>query len=106
MLRTLGADQNERDFGNVAELGHFRVVIVDGVETGFVLQAEHEYDRVHPSRKLIKFKRIENDKKKKLDSAAWNTHGTDVRVTQKKIQHNKKNKAIRFGPQRIAQLNA
>ena len=44
--------------------------------------------------------------KKKLDSAAWNTHGTDVRVTQKKIQHNKKNKAIRFGPQRIAQLNA
>jgi hypothetical protein len=58
VLRTLCADQNERDFGNVAELRHFGVVIVDGVETGFVLQAEHEYDRVHPSRKLIKLKRI------------------------------------------------
>ena len=49
---TLGADEDERDFANVAKLRHFRVVVVDGVETGLVLQTEDEDDRVHPRRKL------------------------------------------------------
>jgi hypothetical protein len=31
---------------------HLGVVIIDGVETRFVLQTEHENDRVHPGREL------------------------------------------------------
>ena len=55
---TLRSDEDEGDFGCVAVLRHLRVEIVDGVETGLVLQAEHEYHRVHPRRKLIQIKKI------------------------------------------------
>jgi len=49
---TLCADQDERYFGRVAVVCHFRVVPVHGVEARFVLQAEHEYNSVHPGGKL------------------------------------------------------
>lgn len=45
---TLSADENNGDLGGVPEEIHFAVVVVDGVEAALVLQAEHEYDGVHP----------------------------------------------------------
>ncbi len=61
--RTLSADQDERDLRGVAELGHFGVVAVDGVETGFALQAEDEDDRIHPGGEL----QIIQRKEKKIE---------------------------------------
>lgn len=49
---TLRPDQYEWNFGRVAVVCHFRVVAVHRVETRFVFQAEHEYNRVHPRGKL------------------------------------------------------
>lgn len=49
---TLCADQNERYFGRVSVVRHFRVISVHGVEAGFVLQTEHKYHSVHPGGKL------------------------------------------------------
>ena len=48
----MSADEDERYFGRIAILRHFGVVRVDGVETGFALQAEDEDDRIHPSGEL------------------------------------------------------
>lgn len=52
ILLTLSADQDQRYFGRVSVVSHFRIITVDGVETGLVLQAEDEYHGVHPSSKL------------------------------------------------------
>jgi hypothetical protein len=49
---TLRPHENQRDLSRIAEVRHLGVVIVDGVETGFVLQTEHKDDRVHPRREL------------------------------------------------------
>lgn len=49
---TLCADQDQRYFGRIAIVCHFRVISVHGVETRLVLQAEYEYHRVHPGGKL------------------------------------------------------
>lgn len=49
---TLRPHENQRDLSRTAEVRHLGVVIVDGVETGFVLQTEHKDDRVHPRREL------------------------------------------------------
>ena len=52
LQHTLGSDENERDLVHAPVLRHLDVVVVDGVETGLVLQAEHEDDGVHPGREL------------------------------------------------------
>lgn len=70
--RTLSADQDERDLGSVAELCHFGVVAVDGVETGFTFQAEDEDDRIHPGGELQIIQRKE--KKIELNESPNNTH--------------------------------
>jgi len=49
---TLRSHKNQRDLSRIAEVRHLGVVIVDGVEAGFVLQTEHKDDRVHPRREL------------------------------------------------------
>ena len=49
---TLRPHKNQRDLSRIAEVRHLGVVIVDGVETGFVLQTEHKDDRVHSHREL------------------------------------------------------
>ena len=52
MFFTLSSDEDEGDLAHVSILRHLCVVVVDGVETGLVLQAEHEDDSVHPGREL------------------------------------------------------
>ena len=49
---TLGAHQDEGHVLDVPELGHLRVVVVDRVERRLILEAEDEYDRVHPGGEL------------------------------------------------------
>lgn len=49
---TLCPHEDQGNLGWIAEVRHLGVVIIDGVETGFVLQAEHKDDRVHPRREL------------------------------------------------------
>ena len=53
-MLTLRPNQYEGDLLDVAELGHLGVVVVDGVEGGLILQAEHKNDRVHPGGELKK----------------------------------------------------
>ena len=49
---TLSSNQDERDVLNISILGHLGVIVVDGVERGFIFEAEHKYHRVHPGGKL------------------------------------------------------
>lgn len=49
---TLSAYKNQWNLSGVAVMGHFRVVVVDGIERRFIFQAEHENDCIHPSGKL------------------------------------------------------
>jgi hypothetical protein len=49
---TLRPNENQRDVSRIPEVGHLRVVIIDGVETRLVFQTEHKDDRVHPGREL------------------------------------------------------
>lgn len=49
----MSSDQDERDLGRVAVLGHFGVIAVDGVETGLAFQAEDEDDGVDPGSELF-----------------------------------------------------
>lgn len=49
---TLGADEDAGDLGSVAELRHFRVVVVHGAEARLAVQAEHEDHRVDPRSEL------------------------------------------------------
>ena len=49
---TLSSNQDERDVLNISILGHLGVIVVDGVERGFIFKAEHKYHRVHPGGKL------------------------------------------------------
>ena len=44
--------EDQRNFLHVSELGHLDVVVVNGVEAGLVLQAEHEDHGVNPTREL------------------------------------------------------
>ena len=52
MPLTLGPHQDQRDLTRVPVVGHAAVVVVDGLETDLVLQAEDKYDGVHPHGKL------------------------------------------------------
>ena len=53
----MGSNKNERNFLHIPKLRHFDVVVVNGVETGFVFQAEDEDDSVNPTGKLEDKKR-------------------------------------------------
>jgi len=48
----LCSDKDEWDLVHAPVLRHLDVVVVDGVEAGFVLQAEHEDDGVNPGSEL------------------------------------------------------
>lgn len=52
MLLTLRAHQYHGYILSIAKMRHFGIVIVDGVETGLVLQAKHKDYRIHPAGKL------------------------------------------------------
>ena len=49
---TLGANKNDGNLLNIPVLSHLGVVVVDGVEGGLVLQAEHEDDGINPGSEL------------------------------------------------------
>jgi hypothetical protein len=48
----LRPDQDERYLGGISVVRHLRVVVVDGVERGLVLQAKNEDNGVHPGGEL------------------------------------------------------
>ena len=52
MPLTLGPHQDQRDLARVPVAGHAAVVVVNGLETDLILQAEDKYDGVHPHGKL------------------------------------------------------
>lgn len=45
---------------------HFGIVIVDGVEAGFVLQAKYKDYRIHPAGKL----QVEEEEKQRMKTKA------------------------------------
>lgn len=49
---TLGSHQDQRDLARVAVVGHPAVVVVDCLETNFILQAEDKDNSVHPHGEL------------------------------------------------------
>ena len=54
MWHTLSANKYEWNFVHVSVLRHFGIVVIDGVEAGFIFQAKDKDDRVHPRRELQK----------------------------------------------------
>ena len=49
---TLCAHQDDGDFCSIAIVRHFGVVVIDGIETGLILQAEDKDDGIHPVSEL------------------------------------------------------
>ena len=52
MPLTLGAHQDQRDLARVPVAGHAAVVVINGLETDLILQAEDKHDGVHPHGEL------------------------------------------------------
>ena len=52
MPLTLGAHQDQRDLACVPVAGHAAVVVINGLETDLILQAEDKHDGVHPHGEL------------------------------------------------------
>ena len=49
---TLSSNENQRHFRDIPIVTHLRVVLIDGLETLFVLQTEDEDDRIDPMGQL------------------------------------------------------
>lgn len=55
---TLSPDQYDWNLCGIPVVGHFVEVIGHGIIADFVLEAENEYYRIHPSRKLKQNKAV------------------------------------------------
>jgi hypothetical protein len=74
----LGSYEDKGDFVHAPVLGHLGVVVVDGVEAGLVLQAEHKDDGIHPGGEL------KNKRGCLLDEQRLKTHERERFLRQKR----------------------
>lgn len=49
---TLCSNQYDWNFGTISKVGHFRVIIINGIEARFVFQTKDKYNGINPSGKL------------------------------------------------------
>lgn len=61
-LQTLRSDEDERNFSRISVMRHLRVIAVNRVKAGLVLQAEDENDSIDPGGELEQSERVSHEK--------------------------------------------